>query len=181
MGVMGLRSGTLALSTVAIVAVAAACLQTESLGSEESPVVTCDKSACTGVPTSTLCTDGRTVESTGRCVRTESGACGWEPGSCSSLDGGADAIADALTCGDGLVALTGKGPWDDAKGCWRPDLVTFQCVTTITGGTGFTCFHQISTGKFYLAETTQIPAGDDYRICTIEERDARGGLSNVCK
>lgn len=183
MGVVAGRSRTLALSTVVIVAAAAACLRTESLGSEESPVVTCDKSSCTGTPSDTLCTDGRKVASTGRCVRTESGTCGWEPGDCASDAGSiyGDAVGDtALMCSDGEVPLTGMGPWDEAKRCWAPMIHNFQCILKNTGGPANNCFVELSTGKYFLTETTQIPCCE-YRECTKEERESRLlSLTGVC-
>lgn len=179
MGVMQGRVRMLALSTVAIVATAAACLRTESLGSEQSPVVTCDPGSCEGSPTPTVCADGGTVPSTGRCVRLESGKCGWEPGECIAPDARpskyADAVGDtALMCGDALLPLTAQGPWDEEDACWPKVSHTFECVDKY-GGAGMTCFFQISTSSYFLAPSTRIPIGSDYRSCTDEEHAKRAG------
>jgi len=86
-----------------------------------------------------------------------------------------DAAADVLTdvrsetCPDGGTALEAVGPWHDGKKCWR-GIVFFECVSAIDGGTAFTCFARVSTGELFLAATTHLPSGTDYRACTDEER-----------
>lgn len=73
-------------------------------------------------------------------------------------------------CPSGTFALSAMGPWNDAKGCWPSTYQFFECADGPDGGTAFTCFVRVSSGQFFLAGTTQIPSGTDYRPCTDAER-----------
>jgi len=95
----------------------------------------------------------------------------------AQADGDARADGDAssdASCGDGTVPLTASGPWNDAKSCWESASVVFECVTGLDGGTVFTCFAKVSTGQLFLAPSTHIPSGSDYRVCTEAERTKTG-------
>lgn len=78
-----------------------------------------------------------------------------------SADGSSDAA-----CADGGTRLTAIGPWNETKKCWPTTTHSFECVSALDGGTAFTCFVQISTSERFLASTTHIPSGPDYRKCT---------------
>ncbi|MBI2394309.1 MAG: hypothetical protein HYV09_32355 [Deltaproteobacteria bacterium] len=73
--------------------------------------------------------------------------------------------------------LEALGPWNEAKACWPSTEVFFECADGPDGGTMFTCFVRISTGEFFLASTTQIPTGSDYRACTSAESGAHSAYS----
>jgi hypothetical protein len=84
-----------------------------------------------------------------------------------------DAKADGdAGCGDGGYPITALR-FDAAKKCWA-ESVFFECQAGPDGGTAFTCFVQISTGGIYLASTTQIPSGADYRLCKMGEGTSAG-------
>lgn len=72
-------------------------------------------------------------------------------------------------CADGGEPLTAIGPWNEAKMCWATTTQSFECVSGLDGGTVFTCFVRISTGERFLAPSTHIPSGADYRKCTDAE------------
>ncbi len=96
-------------------------------------------------------------------------------------DTGADARPDATseTCPDGGVALEAVGPWQEGKKCWK-GIVFFECVDAIDGGAAFTCFARVSTGELFLATTTHIPSGSDYRVCTDAERARVKMMPELC-
>jgi hypothetical protein len=188
------------ITLLAAASVASACLQTESLGRDLSAVLTCAVDECPGTPPVTTCSDGQNVASTGRCIRrTATSTCEWELGDCSgpvdassgdtavndaadsSVSTDSDASGDALVCADDTVAVSGTGPWDEAKACWIAAATIFECVDTLVGARVQTCFFQLSTSRFYLAPTSDIPSGSDFRLCTTEERDARGGVERLCR
>lgn len=73
--------------------------------------------------------------------------------------------------------ITALGPWNVTKACWPSTEVFFECAAYVDGGTVFTCFVRISTGEFFLAPTTQIPSGSDYRACTAAESSSHGAYS----
>lgn len=70
-------------------------------------------------------------------------------------------------CGDGGFPITALR-YDAAKKCWG-ESVFFECQAGPDGGAAFTCFVQISTGGVFLASSTQIPSGSDYRACKAGE------------
>jgi hypothetical protein len=82
----------------------------------------------------------------------------------SDSPSGADAPVDAA-CPDGGVRITAIGPWNETKKCWEPTTHYFDCQDGSDGGTAFTCFERVSTMEKFLAPTTVIPAGPDYRLC----------------
>lgn len=93
-----------------------------------------------------------------------------------------DASGDAPSCAEGSVPLTASGPWNDAGKCWESGSVFFECVGGIDGGAALTCFAKISTGELFLAATTHIPSGSDYRVCTDAERTKTSASTvSTCK
>lgn len=92
-------------------------------------------------------------------------------------DAARDALGDA--CPDGGLPLTAYGPWNDGKGCYKAHVV-MECVAAFDGGTSWTCFARTSTGDLYLAQTTQIPSGSDYRACTDAERARIKPMPELC-
>lgn len=78
-------------------------------------------------------------------------------------DGDADAFDAA--CPDGGFRVSAIGPWNEARMCFETTTHYFDCQDGPDGGTAFTCFERISTMEKFLAPTTQIPAGSDYRTC----------------
>ncbi len=109
-------------------------------------------------------------------------------GPTSAVDGGgeamvpADAMVDASSevCPDGGVPLHAVGPWNEGKDCWKESFV-YECAASVDGGTAFTCYARVSTGELFLATTTQVPTGSDYRACTDAERMRVKSTPDLCK
>jgi hypothetical protein len=95
---------------------------------------------------------------------------------------GTDAVSDATgdACPDGGVPVTAIGPWNDGKKCWK-GMRVFECVSGIDGGAAETCFVEITTGDLYVAPSTHIPSGSNYRLCNEAERAKIGAGGGLCK
>ena len=87
---------------------------------------------------------------------------------------------DGATCVAPCVALSADGPWNESAKCWATSTYVFECVAGIDGGTAFTCFFRISTSQYFLAPSTHIPSGTDYRYCTDAERSTHSPFDR-CK
>lgn len=122
------------------------------------------------------------IEDGGAGALTETGASDAAVGD-ARTDGATDgdASGDALSCGDGSVPLTAAGPWNAEGKCWKPTTIVFECVDGIDGGAALTCFARVSTGEFFLAPSTHIPSGSDFRPCTEAERATVSTSGVMCK
>lgn len=159
------------------VAVAAACVigpkQDDPLGAEAPP-----DDAGLSMDTS----DKATEDSAAPTSTPDAGGTGAFTDATTDGDASSDASTDAPSCAEGSVPLTAQGPWNDTDECWESASVFFECVGGIDGGAALTCFAKISTGELFLAATTHIPSGDDYRVCTDAERTKTSASTvSTCK
>jgi len=116
---------------------------------------TCPSAECgpaLGLP-NTICADGSVGGPTGRCLRLESGGCGWEVRSCPpDGEGGASAAGSAGAAGaenGGAAGAAGTPSTDRCGGCNASELAPEVCIFQ-SGGPG--------PGRFVCA--TQNPCGD---------------------
>jgi hypothetical protein len=121
--------------------------------------LTCPSTDCgpaLGIP-STTCADGSVGGPTGRCLRLETGACGWEVRSCppageggaSGAGGGSASGGAAAGAGDGGAGGAGGAFATDRCGGCKPDGLARQICIYQAGGPG--------AGRFVCA--TQNPCG----------------------
>jgi hypothetical protein len=121
---------------------------------------TCPSSECgpaLGLP-NTPCADGSVAGPTGRCLRLESGGCGWEVRQCpSSGEGGASAAGSASTAGDagasgaasgGSAGAAGTPATDRCGGCDYGGPAPEICILQVggPGPGGFECATQNPCG-----------------------------------
>jgi hypothetical protein len=129
-------------------------------GGGDGSVLTCQSSECgpaLGLP-NTVCADGSTAGPTGRCLRLDTGSCGWEVRDCpppgeggaTSTGGAAGATsAGAANAGETSGGAGGVAPFTDRCGGCKYDGATPEICIYQAGGPGpgrFVCATQNRCG-----------------------------------